>query len=94
MSFQTIIVRKEAPVAEVILNRPEVLNAMNATMDEELYKALWELRQDKTVKAVVIRGSGRAFTSGQDVREFAEAYSTGRTPDFKLGLQRRKRVSN
>jgi len=92
MEYQTILVNREGPLFEIVLNRPEVLNAINATMDEELSSALWNARLDKGVRVIVIRGSGRAFTAGQDVRDFAEAYSSGKSPDFKLGLQRRKRV--
>lgn len=92
MEYKTVIYRKEENIAYIIMNRPEVLNALNAVMDEELYHALLEARRDAEVRVVVLRGAGRAFTAGQDVREFAEAYASGQMPDFKAGLQRRKRV--
>jgi len=57
-------------VALVILNRPEVLNAINVEMRENLIKLLAELNRDDAVRAIVITGAGeRAFCSGQDLDE-------------------------
>ncbi|MCX8137310.1 enoyl-CoA hydratase/isomerase family protein [Pyrobaculum aerophilum] len=92
MEYKTVIYKKEGSIGFVIMNRPEVLNALNAVMDEELYQVLLEARKDPEVRVVLLRGAGRAFTAGQDVKEFAEAYASGLAPDFKAGLQRRKRV--
>ncbi|MCX8195820.1 MAG: 3-hydroxyacyl-CoA dehydrogenase/enoyl-CoA hydratase family protein [Acidilobaceae archaeon] len=68
---ETIIIRKEKPIAWVILNRPERLNAISPKMLEELSKALDELEEDKEIRAVVIKGAGRAFSAGADVTSFA-----------------------
>ncbi|AFA40696.1 Enoyl-CoA hydratase/carnithine racemase [Pyrobaculum oguniense TE7] len=92
MELKTVIYRKENNVAYIIMNRPEVLNALNSVMDEELHQALLTARNDPEIRAVVLRGAGRAFSSGQDVRDFAEAYASGRVPDFRSGLMRRKKV--
>ncbi|MGC9106803.1 MAG: enoyl-CoA hydratase/isomerase family protein [Infirmifilum sp.] len=92
MELKTVIYRKHDNIVQIIMNRPEVLNALNSTMDDELYQALQMAREDPDVRVVVLRGAGRAFTAGQDVKEFAEAYAAGRSLDFKLGLQRRKRI--
>ncbi len=68
---ETIIVRKEKPIAWIILNRPERLNAINPTMIEELSRTLDELEEDPDVRVVIIKGSGRAFSAGADVTAFA-----------------------
>ena len=68
---ETIIVRKEKPIAWIVLNRPERLNAINPKMIEEISKALDDLEEDPDVKVVIFKGSGRAFCAGADVTAFA-----------------------
>ncbi|MDQ3871869.1 MAG: enoyl-CoA hydratase-related protein [Chloroflexota bacterium] len=65
----TVGVEVEAAVATVTLNRPEVLNSFNRAMKDELYAVLKEAARDKSVRALVLTGSGRAFSAGQDLRE-------------------------
>ena len=68
---------RRATVAIVILNRPEVLNAVNVAMRETLIRLLAELDDDDTARAIVITGAGeRAFCSGQDLDETSK-YGVG-----------------
>jgi 2-(1,2-epoxy-1,2-dihydrophenyl)acetyl-CoA isomerase len=62
---------RAAAVLTITLNRPDVLNALNAPMHEALGAALKEARSDD-VRAVVITGAGRGFCVGQDLNEFRE----------------------
>ncbi len=55
-------------VATVTLNRPEALNALNATLRAELRAVLKGVAKDPSVRAVVLTGAGRAFCSGADLR--------------------------
>jgi methylglutaconyl-CoA hydratase len=55
-------------VATVTLNRPEVGNAYNAAMLEHLIQGLTDLARDATVRCVVIRGAGKHFQAGADIR--------------------------
>ena len=55
-------------VAIVTLNRPEALNALNATLRAELRAVLKGVAKDSSVRAVVLTGAGRAFCSGADLR--------------------------
>ncbi len=60
-------------IATIILDRPDVLNAMNNPMRAQLLEIFTRLRTDDAVKAVVVTGSGdRAFCAGADIREFLE----------------------
>ncbi|MDP7065274.1 MAG: enoyl-CoA hydratase/isomerase family protein [Arenicellales bacterium] len=59
-------------VAVISLNRPQRLNAMNQAMLDELNKAASQAEQDKTVRAVVLTGTGTAFSSGFDLKAQAE----------------------
>lgn len=64
----TIRVDTSGGVATIILDRPDVLNALNATMRAELLAALNAAGRDPDVRAVVITGAGRAFCAGADLR--------------------------
>lgn len=76
MDFQTIRYLKSDAIATMVLNRPEVLNAMNKQLWLDLQSALADARQDMEIKVVVITGEGRAFSSGADLKD-----SKTRTPE-------------
>jgi enoyl-CoA hydratase len=65
---ETILVTRDEPIATVILNRPERLNAQDAHMLAELDGAFKELEQDDTVRVIVLTGAGPSFSSGHDLR--------------------------
>jgi len=66
----TVQRQRRETVAIIILNRPEVLNAVNVAMRETLIGLLRELNSDDATRAIVITGAGeRAFCSGQDLDE-------------------------
>ncbi len=60
-------------LAIVTVNRPDKLNALNATVIAELDKAFTELAQREQVRAVILTGAGRAFVAGADIAEIADA---------------------
>jgi enoyl-CoA hydratase len=73
MAYQAIRYEAGDGVATVILNRPDVLNAMNNAMRLELLEVFTLLRTDDEVRAVIVTGAGdRAFSAGADIREFLE----------------------
>ncbi len=71
MTYETLNIEKEDGVAVLTLNRPEVHNAMNHAMFTELGLAARELQDDPEVRAVVITGAGKSFSSGLDLGSFA-----------------------
>jgi 2-(1,2-epoxy-1,2-dihydrophenyl)acetyl-CoA isomerase len=73
MEYANIIVERQDAVARLVLSRPDAMNALDKATGEELYDALQHLRNDATVRAVVLTGSGRAFSAGGDVKEMARA---------------------
>jgi enoyl-CoA hydratase/carnithine racemase len=75
MPFETVIFEKDGAVAVLSLNRPEKLNAYNMQMRDDLYEALCAVRDDPEVRAMILRGEGRAFSTGGDVEEFGLAPS-------------------
>ena len=72
----TVLLSKSGSVATVTLNRPNVINAFNVQMRDDLYAALEAVRDDSEVKAVLITGAGdRGFCAGADLTEFGTAPS-------------------
>jgi enoyl-CoA hydratase/carnithine racemase len=59
------------PIRRLTLNRPDVLNALNTALVEQLSASLSRAAEDDTARVVVIRGSGRAFCAGYDLKEEA-----------------------
>jgi 2-(1,2-epoxy-1,2-dihydrophenyl)acetyl-CoA isomerase len=67
--YETVLYEKDNGVATVSLNRPEKLNAFDATMHEELYSALDDASSNEEVRCLVLRGEGRGFSAGADLAE-------------------------
>ena len=66
--FTTLLYSVDAGVATVTLNRPETLNALTATMMEELREAVARIGADSSIRAALLTGAGRGFCSGADLR--------------------------
>ncbi|MEA2624960.1 MAG: 3-hydroxypropionyl-coenzyme dehydratase [Candidatus Binatota bacterium] len=73
--YRTILFARDGAIARVTLNRPERLNAYDMEMRDDLYTALSAVRDDPSLRVVLLAGRGRAFCSGGDVREFGSAPS-------------------
>ena len=69
MAFETILVETRGKVGLVTLNRPHALNALNATLVDELNAALDAFEADRNIACVVITGSDKAFAAGADIKE-------------------------
>lgn len=68
-AFQTLRLERRGPVDWLTLSRPDRLNTITGTMVHELCGYFEGLGQDYSVRAVVLRGAGRAFCGGLDIRE-------------------------
>lgn len=66
-----VIVTQVDNALHILLNRPEVNNAFSSSMRDRLYAAIQQCEQDKSIKAVLISGSGDHFCSGGDVKAMA-----------------------
>lgn len=63
----------EDSIGTILLNRPNVLNAINRPMVSEIVHVMEEMDQNENVKVIVLGGVGRAFAAGADIDEMAEA---------------------
>jgi 2-(1,2-epoxy-1,2-dihydrophenyl)acetyl-CoA isomerase len=79
MTDGSVLYRRHDGIATITLNRPESLNAMNEPMMAEIERILIELEADAAVRAVILTGSGRAFSSGGDQKRRA---GEGQQPFF------------
>jgi 2-(1,2-epoxy-1,2-dihydrophenyl)acetyl-CoA isomerase len=77
--FQNVRVEHDESVVMLTMNRPDVLNAINELMLEELIEAFETAAHDNTIRCVVLAGAGRAFGAGQDLTVFASAHANGET---------------
>lgn len=75
-NYESIAIKQQGAVAIVSLNRPDNLNAINGVLRLEILRAVREVNEDDSVRAVVLTGAGRAFSAGADLAEMP-ASSTG-----------------
>lgn len=73
MQFETLLLDVTDGVATLTLNRPDVRNAINAQMVEDMHAALEHLEQDEDLRALILTSAGgKAFMSGADIAELRE----------------------
>jgi isohexenylglutaconyl-CoA hydratase len=75
--YETLDVNLDGPFAHVTLNRPEVKNAMNSQMVLDITAVFEALRDNRSVRAVVLAGAGGTFCAGGDIKEMAAAFQSG-----------------
>jgi 2-(1,2-epoxy-1,2-dihydrophenyl)acetyl-CoA isomerase len=85
MSYETIIWEQDGAVGRLTLNRPERLNAWTVEFGEELKDVIEGPAADPSVRALLISGAGRGFSSGADLKEGFEPADDGR-PDIRKRL--------
>jgi 2-(1,2-epoxy-1,2-dihydrophenyl)acetyl-CoA isomerase len=76
----SVLQRVDDSVATITINRPEARNALTAETKAALLDALRTCSADGDIRAVILTGAGRAFCSGQDLREHAEQLAAGAAP--------------
>jgi len=78
MQLETVIYEKKEDIAIIKFNRPRVLNAINRQLTADFLKALKEAQADPEVRVIIVKGEGRAFSSGDDLsaHEFTGMQST------------------
>jgi 2-(1,2-epoxy-1,2-dihydrophenyl)acetyl-CoA isomerase len=86
--YETVLYEKGDGVATVSLNRPDKLNAFNGKLHEELHAALERAASDEEVRCVVLRGEGRGFSAGADLRSEDLSREDGEVPDLGAYLRR------
>lgn len=88
MSEAPLLYSVEDGVARITLNRPDSLNSFNAEMHAEMRQALKAVRQDESVRALLLTGNGRGFCAGQDLSDRNVAPGA-EAPDLGESLEKR-----
>src|ERR671915_1222905 len=70
---ELVLAERDGPVAVVLLNRPDALNALSDALMDALITTLVELDRDEEVRCIVLGGSERAFAAGADIAELARS---------------------
>jgi enoyl-CoA hydratase/carnithine racemase len=81
MAYEALEVKQDGAIAWLTLNRPHVLNALNSSLVSELHDYLDRLASDRITRVIIVRGAGRAFCAGLDLKE----HNGGRPGDETLG---------
>lgn len=87
MAYETLTVLIDEGIATITMNRPDVLNALNNQVFNELALAAEELTRDNSVKVVIITGGDKVFAAGADIDQLAAANpvdaATGDKPSYR-----------
>jgi enoyl-CoA hydratase len=81
-TYETIELERERGLTWLTLNRPQRLNAMNGKLLEEFSDALKKLALDRNTRVIVIRGKGRAFSTGYDIQRDESEVGEGHLRDI------------
>ncbi len=74
--YNTILFSVESGVCSITLNRPDVFNSFNEEMSADFIDALKKASKDEAARAVIVTGAGKAFCSGQDLKDIKNATGT------------------
>ena len=87
MSYETVIWDVEDGVGRITLNRPDTLNAWNEQFGLDLRQVVTQDARDDSVRALLITGAGRAFSSGADLKASAADVADDGMPDVRKRLK-------
>ena len=88
MSYETVIWEQDEGVGRITLNRPDSLNAWTAEFGHELKQVITVDAADPSVRAVLVTGAGRGFSSGADLKAGFDPHPDDGMPDIRKELAR------
>lgn len=91
--YQYMDVEIKDGIALVTLNRPDVLNATNHILHNDLTKIWGDLDNDPSVRVIVVTGAGRAFSAGGDISELEQRFNLPKEEAFASVMQTMKEAS-
>jgi enoyl-CoA hydratase len=91
--YETLRIEREGHLTWLTLDRPTALNAMSRTLIRELGDFFWKLHDDRETRVLVLRGAGRAFCAGLDLKERPEGDDAAVGSSVQGGLRGQRQVS-
>lgn len=95
MTYEHLLIERDGPVIRATMNRPDELNALNHRLVDELLDFFGGLYWDQSTRIVVLRGAGRAFSAGLDLKEASRDNQAGSSAGggVPAGLRAQRRIS-
>lgn len=94
MEYTTLLFTVSDTTAEIVINRPESLNALNSQLFKELNSVLDEIEGNAALRCVIITGSGKAFVAGADIAEMSDMDSERAKVFSQTGHDTFNRIAN
>lgn len=88
MDFKDILFEEKIPIAIIRINRPKNLNSLDLNTANEIKTALEYSAGNEKIRCIIITGTGRAFSTGGDVKEFKKAIDAGQQDKFIANLSK------
>src|SRR5260370_31669380 len=92
MSDEAVILTQDGPVATLLLNRPEKLNALDESEQRGLAEAIATVAHEPSIRAAVITGAGRGFCTGGDIKTMVDLKAHHHSAKFRALLEAGKNV--
>jgi enoyl-CoA hydratase len=93
MAYENLLVERDGAILAITINRPKVLNALNAPTIAEIDRAMQEAAADDGVRAIVLTGAGeRSFVAGADINELAVQTPVGGREHARTGQAALNRI--
>ncbi|MBI4851511.1 MAG: enoyl-CoA hydratase/isomerase family protein [Acidobacteria bacterium] len=86
MSYKTLLFEVNENIAKIVLNRPEAMNALSTDLAMELIEVFQDLATKDNIRAVILTGTGKAFSAGGDVKQMATVLGDDAPAKFRLAL--------
>jgi 2-(1,2-epoxy-1,2-dihydrophenyl)acetyl-CoA isomerase len=86
--YETVNLYRRGPGAKVEMNRPARMNAWSRQLSADLLAAIQEVTENPEVRAVLVTGAGRAFSSGADLKEATEEAGDGAVDVYRILTER------
>jgi len=93
VTYETIATEREGHLTWLTLNRPDALNALSRQMVNELRDFFWSLVDDRDTRVVVVRGAGRAFCAGLDLKEASGTIGDGADQGMSARLRGQRHIA-
>jgi enoyl-CoA hydratase len=94
MTYANLLLTREDGIGTVTINRPEVMNALNIAVFQELYRMFTEIEKDPEIRVVILTGAGKAFVAGVDIREMKDSDSSSIRKFIKIARRAGDAVYN
>ena len=80
--YNTLVVTQNGPILDVVLNRPQARNAMTYELMCEFDQVLGDAMEDDGINVVTLRGAGKVFSAGHDLKELAPGFAAGKVAEY------------